>query len=43
MGLLMEPDELNYSAVILTEMWCERSRLCRYPPQGVLFLHGQCL
>lgn len=32
MGMLVEPAELNYSAVIFTEMWCESSRLRHYPP-----------
>lgn len=37
MGMLMEPDELNYSAVIFPEMWCESSRLHHYPIVNVLF------
>lgn len=37
----MKPDELNYSAVIFPEMWCESSRLHHYPTVNVLFLHGQ--
>lgn len=43
MGMLMEPDELNYSAVIFPEMWCESSRLHHHPIFNVLFLHGQWL
>lgn len=43
MGMLMEPDELNYSAVIFSEMWCESSRLHHHPIFNVLFLHDQCL
>lgn len=43
MGMLMEPDELNYSVVIFTEMWCESSRLRHYQPVDVVFPHGQWL
>lgn len=37
MAMLMESDELNYSAVIFPEMWCESSRLHHYPIGNVLF------